>query len=219
LARPQTKLSHHKGGKITLNPIHQTQQTIPGYTLGQASVPRAPITLKAFEELKQSVLFGDEDVRYLRMAGQILVPKVEELLDVWYGFVGSHAHLIQSFTRQSDGQPDEGYLRAVRQRFGQWVKDTCAANYDQPWLDYQFEIGRRHHRSGKNRTDKVQAADHVPLRHLVALIVPITVTVRPFLEKSGKSPMEIDKMHQAWFKAVTLQVALWCQPYVKEGDF
>jgi hypothetical protein len=26
-------------------------------------------------------------------------------------------------------------------------------------------------------------------------------------------------MHDAWFKSVTLQVALWSQPYTKEGDF
>jgi hypothetical protein len=192
---------------------------IPGYTLGQPSVPRAPLTLAELEELKKSVLYSDEDARYLRMAGEVLGPKVEELLDVWYGFVGSNPHLVKSFARQSDGKPDEGYLAAVRKRFGQWVKDTCAASYDQKWLDYQIEIGRRHHRSGKNRTDGVKAADNVPLRHLVALIAPITLTVRPFLEKSGKSPADVEKMHQAWFKAVTLQVALWCQPYVKEGDY
>jgi hypothetical protein len=26
-------------------------------------------------------------------------------------------------------------------------------------------------------------------------------------------------MHDAWFKSVTLQVAIWSQPYTKEGDF
>jgi hypothetical protein len=26
-------------------------------------------------------------------------------------------------------------------------------------------------------------------------------------------------MHDAWFKSVVLQVTLWSQPYVKEGDF
>jgi len=198
---------------------NEVTNTIPGYTYGQASVPKAPITLEELEELKKSVLFSDEDVRYLRMAGEVLGPQVEELLDVWYGFVGSNPHLVQSFARKSDGKPDEGYLAAVRKRFGQWVKDTCAANYDQKWLDYQFEIGRRHHRSGKNRTDGVDAADVVPLRHLVALVVPITLTVRPFLEKSGKSAADVEKMHQAWFKAVTLQAALWSQPYTKEGDY
>jgi len=36
----------------------------------------------------------------------------------------------------------------VRQRFGQWILDTAAANYDQQWLDFQREIGLRHHRTG-----------------------------------------------------------------------
>jgi Protoglobin len=33
------------------------------------------------------------------------------------------------------------------------------------------------------------------------------------------SPEEADKMHDAWFKSVVLQVTLWSQPYVKEGIF
>lgn len=193
--------------------------TIPGYTFGQMSVPKAPISWAEFEELKKSVLLGEEDLEALRSAGEILGPQLEALLDVWYGFVGSNPHLVRTFARKSDGKPDEGYLAAVRQRFGQWVKDTCAANYDQKWLDYQFEIGRRHHRSGKNRTDGVAAEENVPLRHLVALIAPITITVKPFLEKSGKPAVEVEKMHQAWFKAVTLQVALWTYPYAPKGDF
>lgn len=197
----------------------QSTSAIPGYKMGDPSVPRAPISQEEFEELKTAVLLSEQDIVYLRMAGEVLVPRLEELLDVWYGFVGSHPHLVKYFARKSDKQPDEGYLGAVRKRFGQWVKDTCAANYDQKWLDYQFEIGRRHHRSGKNRTDGVDAEDNVPLRYLVAFIAPITVTVKPFLAQSGKSPSDVEKMHAAWLKAVTLQVALWSWPYVKEGDF
>lgn len=192
---------------------------IPGYKMGDPSIPRAPITSSEFEDLKASVLLEDEDLEYLRMAGEVLIPKVEELLDVWYGFVASHPHLIKYFARKSDGQPDESYLAAVRRRFAQWVKDTCAANFDQKWLDYQFEIGRRHHRSGKNKTDGVDAEENVPLRYMVAFIAPITLTVKPFLEQSGKSPSEVEKMHAAWLKAVTLQVAIWSWPYAKEGDF
>ncbi|MCS6799905.1 MAG: protoglobin domain-containing protein [Myxococcota bacterium] len=193
--------------------------SIPGYTKGQPSVPRAPISLTELEELKKSALLTDEDAHYLRMAGEVLVPRVEELLDVWYGFVGSNPHLVSAFARTSDGKPDEGYLGAVRKRFGQWVRDTCEARFDQHWLDYQFEIGRRHHRSGKNRTDGVQAAANVPFRHLVALIAPIALTVRPFLEKSGRPAADVEKMQAAWLKAVVLQVALWSHPYVREGDY
>jgi protoglobin len=77
-------------------------------------------------------------------------------LNLWYGFVGSHPHLVYYFTG-SDGQPNAGYLNAVRQRFSQWILDTCNRSYDQDWLDYQYEIGLRHHRSKKNQTDSVQS--------------------------------------------------------------
>ena len=81
------------------------------------------------------------------------------------------------------------------------------------------EIGRRHHRSGKNTTEGVTAAAHIPMRHLLALVIPISITMRPFLAKNGASAAEVDKMHGAWTKAVLLQAILWSRPYANEGDF
>ncbi len=189
---------------------------IPGYTYG--SVAPSPLTLRELEELKQAVLWTAEDEKFLRVAGEVLKDQVDAVLDLWYEFVGSHPHLVYYFS-DSEGKPDAGYLAAVRQRFGQWILDTCNRPYDQTWLNYQHEIGLRHHRTKKNATDNVRSVPNVPLRYLIAFIYPITATIKPFLAKQGHSPEEVDKMHQAWFKSVTLQVALWSYPYAKDGDF
>jgi hypothetical protein len=191
---------------------------IPGYSYGTGEVPRAPFSLPDLELLKKTVLFTEEDVRYLKMAGEVLADQVDELLDLWYSFVGSNPHLLYYFT-DPQGNPIPEYLGRVRERFGQWVRDLCRGDYDQAWLDYQYEIGLRHHRVKKNRTDGVNSVPHIPLRYLVAFIYPITATVRPFLAGKGHPPEEVDKMHQAWFKAVTLSVALWAYPYAKDGDW
>jgi hypothetical protein len=126
--------------------------------------------------------------------------------------------LLAAFTGP-DGQPNQEYLAAVRRRFGRWILDTARAEFDQAWLDYQHEIGLRHTRRGKNRTDGVQAADHIPLRYVLALLVPITTTLKPFLAEGGATAEEVEAMHQAWVKAVLLQVILWSYPYVRDGDF
>lgn len=189
---------------------------IPGYTYGSAAP--SPVTMKEFEELKQAVLFTAEDEKYLKMAGEVLKDQIDAVLDLWYGFVGSHPHLVYYFSGP-DGKPDANYLAAVRQRFGQWILDTCHRPHDQTWLNYQHEIGLRHHRTKKNKTDNVRSVPIVPLRYLIAFIYPITATIKPFLAKKGHRPEEVDKMHQAWFKSVTLQVALWSYPYAKDGDF
>jgi Protoglobin len=173
------------------------------------------VTLEDLALLKQSVLFGAEDERYLRMAGDVLRDQVDDVLDVWYGFVASHDHLVQYFSG-SDGQPDAEYLTRVRARFGQWVRDLCERPWDQTWLDYQEEIGLRHTRAKKNQTDGALAPDYVPLRYLVAFVYPITATVREFLAKRGDSADDVENMHQAWFKAVTLSVALWSRPYAAD---
>jgi Protoglobin len=195
-----------------------TQADIPGYTYGTDAVPRSPVSLQELELLKATLLLGEDDLAALRRSTDLLAPRVEEILDVWYGFVGANPHLLAAFSGP-DGQPDTDYLAAVRRRFGRWILDTAAAEYDEAWLRYQHEIGRRHHRTGKNRTDDARAADHIPLRHVLALVVPITTTLKPFLAAEGVGDEDVEAMHQAWVKAVLLQVILWSHPYVRDGDF
>jgi Protoglobin len=192
---------------------------IPGYTYGTSAVARSPLTLEDFELMKKSVLFTSDDVTYLRLSFDVVKDQLEAILDVWYGFIASNPHLVASFAAKADGQPQGAYLAAVRQRFAQWILDTARAEYDGAWLDYQHEIGLRHHRSKKNVTDGVASADLVPFRHLAALIFPVTFTLKPFLAKKGHSATDVDKMHAAWVKSCLLQVTLWSHPYVKDGDF
>jgi hypothetical protein len=194
------------------------QTEIPGYTYGTEAVSRSPVSLDELELLQTTLLLDEDDLAALRRSGDVLAPQVEAILDVWYGFVGANSHLLVAFTG-SDGQPNQEYLAAVRRRFGRWILDTARAEFDQAWLDYQHEIGLRHTRSGKNRTDGVQAADHIPLRYVLALLIPITTTLKPFLADGGATPEEVEVMHQAWVKAVLLQLILWSYPYVREGDF
>jgi hypothetical protein len=197
-----------------------SQGTISDYAAYQAgAVPPAPISLEEFAHLKETALFSSEDVHSLRLSWDVLQGQVEQILDVWYGFFASHPFLVQTFCRPSDGQPDQRYLAAVRQRFAHWLEETARANYDQQWLNEQYEIGRRHHRSAKNQTDHVDAMEIVPFRYLVPSIWPIVTTLKPFLAKKGHPPDQVEKMHQAWMKSVLLQVTLWSQPYIKEGDF
>lgn len=115
------------------------------------------------------------------------------------------------------GQPDADYLAAVRARFERWVIDLCTRDFDAQWLAYQEEIGLRHHTSKKNQTDKVDSpVPHVPMSHIFALVVPVTLSVRQFLAEGGADDAEIEAMHQAWFKAVTVTLVLWTRPYA--GD-
>ncbi len=190
-----------------------------GYTHGTSAVARSPLTLADFDAMKRSVLFGDDDVKQLRASYDVVEGQVEEILDVWYGFVGSQPHLLASFSGKVDGRPLADYLGGVRKRFGRWILDTARADYDERWLDYQHEIGLRHHRAKKNLTDGAASTEIVPFRHLFALIFPVTYTLKPFLAKKGHSAEEVEKMHAAWVKSCLLQMTLWAHPYVKDGDF
>ncbi|WP_439606047.1 protoglobin domain-containing protein [Hydrogenophaga sp.] len=197
----------------------QSAPAVPGYTMGQKSLARAPYTLADLESMKKSMLFTDEDIRYLRMSKAILADQTEAILDVWYGFVASTPELVFYFKNNKTGAPDGAYLGAVRKRFAQWIVDTADANYDQAWLDYQYEIGLRHTTPKKNQTDKADSVPLVNFRYLSALTIPVTTTLKPFLAKKGASSADVDKMHAAWVKSVLVQTILWSYPYVRDGQF
>ncbi|MBI5258237.1 MAG: protogloblin ApPgb [Burkholderiales bacterium] len=192
---------------------------IPGYALGQPGLATAPYTLKDLASLRKTLLLGEDDVQALRQSKAILADQTEAVLDVWYGFVASTPELVAFFGHPVSGQPDPAYLAAVRRRFGQWILDTADARFDQPWLDYQHEIGLRHALAKKNRTDGVTSVPQVNFRYLPALTIPVTTTLKPFLAKKGASPAEVERMHAAWVKSVLLQTILWSQPYVRDGQF
>lgn len=191
--------------------------TIPGYDPSNHSA--SPISSKDFDLMKATVAFGPEDVELLKRSRAILEERVEDVLDVWYGFVGSQPHLLDTFVSRKTNEPDPDYLGRVRQRFGQWILDTAGAKYDDVWLAYQAEIGRRHHRIKKNVTDNASGSALVPFRYMVPLVFPITSTLRPFLAAGGDDDATVQKMLDAWTKSVLLQVTLWLHPYVRDGDF
>ena len=191
---------------------------IAGYRYGEASLASSPVSIEELRLLEATVMFTEEDTSLLATAAEILEPQIEDILDVWYGFVGANPHLLASFS-DAAGEPNSDYLAAVRARFGEWIRDLCRRPHDQAWLDYQHEIAVRHHHTKKNETDAVEASRQVQFRYLVALLVPITATIRPFLAQSDRPAEEVDQIHAAWFKAVTLSVTLWCYPYIRDGDF
>ncbi len=184
---------------------------IHGYTYDQ-SLPASPVTLGELDLLKETLLWTDDDAAALRQAGAVLEDQIDQVLDVWYGYVGANAHLVKSFNGP-DGAPSGSYLDAVRARFGQWIRDLCGRDWDAKWLAYQNVIAERHINT-MGQTDNVGSAEtHIPLRYLIAFIFPITATVRDFLGAKGHSAEEVAAMHTAWFKAITLTVVLWSQPY------
>jgi hypothetical protein len=189
---------------------------IPGYVFGSSQSARSPLSGDDLAALQQTLMWTPDDEAALRRAGEVLADQIDDVLDVWYEFIGSLPQLVGVFHGPGE-EPDARYLEAVRARFGQWIRDLCNPPYGRPWLDYQEEIGLRHSSAKKNQTDGVASpADHVPLRYIITLIFAVTASIKDFLGRKGHSPDDVDAMHQAWFKAVVLTVALWARPYAGE---
>ena len=192
---------------------------IPGYNPGAPEVAKSPITMDEWKELQASAFFTDEDVIYLRLSYDVLKDQAEDLVKVWRGIIFLHPHLKAYDEDPRTGEVDTAYTARVAKRFAQWVLDTAKAEYDQSWLDYQYEIGLRHHRTKKNQTDDGHTLGHIRARDLIAFSAATVAPMKPYLEKGGLSPEIVSRMHEAWWKSMILQVTLWSQPYMREGDF
>ena len=171
------------------------------------------------KDLKASTLFTDDDVVYLRFSYDVLKEQAEDLVTMWRGIIALHPHLAEYSKDERTGEPDKEYGAKVGKRFAQWVLDTARAEYDQDWLNYQYEIGLRHHRVKKNKTDDAHTAAHIRGRDLLAFSAAIVAPMRPYLEKGGHSAEAVNRMQEAWWKSMILQVTLWAQPYMNPGDF
>lgn len=185
---------------------------IAGYEYGASELATSPVTMKELDLLKQTITLDPEDMRNLRMAGEVLEPQTESIVNMWRGVISSMPHLAFYFKNDA-GKTDEQYKARVKERFKQWIMDLCCRPYDQDWLNYQHEIGLRHTHAKKNQTDNADAPPFIPMRYVIAFTAVVNDSIKPFLAKNGHSLSVIEKMHKAWCKAVLLHVTLWTRAY------
>jgi hypothetical protein len=179
--RPQDSTSANSG-RATVQ-----RTSVPNYANG--------LSMRDFEELKETVLWTEDDTHYIQMSAEVLQDQTDDILDVWIEFANVLPQLELSF-----GEPSA----EMKEGFKKWILDTAGGEYDQEWINEQQNI----------------PLPHPHYRFIPALFYPLTATLKPFLAKVGHySAEDVECMHQAWIKAVTLQVCLWSQSYVKKGEF
>jgi hypothetical protein len=199
-----------------MNQPTTVQESIPGYDFGQSNVPRSPVSMEELRQIEAASGWTEDDARTLHRHGEIFTQRAEDMVDAWRAVIASQPHLAKWFVGP-DGNPDDVYKAKVKARFVQWVVDACFRPHDQAWLDYQEEIGLRHTPAEKNRTDGAQTPSIVPFRYLIAFIPTITAVSRRFFVEAGVRDDELQRLEQAWARAVQLHVVLWARPYAREG--
>lgn len=172
--------------------------------------------MEELRQLEAAVGWTEDDAKWLRTAGESLIPKAEAMVDKWRAVIASEPQLVAAFLKP-DGKPDDAYKAAVKKRFVQWVSDICLREHDQDWLNYQEEIGQRHTPTKKNKTDHGHTPPVVPMRYLVGFTAVVINSVRSFLLDSGHSVGDLDRIQIAWTRAVLLSISLWTKAYTKKG--
>jgi hypothetical protein len=189
---------------------------IRGYDYGTAASARSPVSIDELHQLEASTGWTVEDAKVVERHRRIFLDNAEQMVDAWRSVIGSQPHLAELFFGP-DGKPDDEYKAKVKARFVQWVRDVALRPRDQAWLDYQEEIGLRHTPSKKNLTDGANTPSHVPLRYLIAFTAVVAVTSRRFFVEQGVRDGELERLQDAWTKAVILHVTLWARPFARDG--
>src|ERR1043165_5685110 len=197
--------------------IHDSEPAqISGYDYARPLSAHSPDSIEELRQLEMAVGWSDEDARVMQQFGSIFKDKAEQMVDAWRSVIGAQPHLAKWFFGP-DGKPDDEYKAKVKKRFVQWVIDACFRPHDQAWLDYQQEIGLRHTPAKKNQTDGTQPPPLVPLSSLLSFITVVTTTTRKFFHDAGLTGRDLQRLEDAWAKAVQLHVTLWSRPYTKDG--
>jgi pimeloyl-ACP methyl ester carboxylesterase len=197
--------------------VHNSEAThISGYDYARPQSAHSPLSMEELRQLEATVGWSEDDARILQRSGSIFQEKAEQMVDSWRSVISAQPHLAKWFFGP-DGKPDDEYKAKVKKRFVQWVLDACFRPHDQAWLDYQEEIGLRHTPAKKNQTDGTQTPPVVPLRYLLGFITVVTITTRKFFKEAGLTGPDLQRLEDAWAKAVQLHVTLWSRPYAKDG--
>ena len=181
-------------------------------------MPRSAVSLDELQAAAGDPAAGRGQFRAaLRRSGDLLTPQVEAILDVWYG--SSVPTLICWLHSQAmTANPTRRIWLPYGVGSGAGFSTPHGPSSTRPGLT----TSRRSAYATPAAARTALTPSRLPtisLRYVLALLIPITATLKPFLADGGATPDEVETMYQAWVKAVLLQVILWSQPYVRDGDF
>lgn len=192
--------------------------SIPGYTYGSDQTAPSPLTLEDLHELTAIVALTADDKHALAQAADVLADQASDMVSDWRAQLGEHPFLAR-YSAHPDGTPNPEYSAASKPRFDRWIIDACTRPLDQAWLDYQHEIGLRHTRAKKNRTDEADSLEQIPLRYLLAFTAVVVTTARRYLAAKGHPHEEVERMHAAFTKSVLLHVTVWTRAYTPAENY
>jgi Protoglobin len=195
-------------------PDSTAPSSIPGYDYGTSKSAVSPVSESDLSELEQAAGWTSADADVLARHAELFRAQAKSMVDSWREVIGSQPHLAHWFTKP-DGTPDDAYKASVKRRFAQWVIDVALRPHDRDWLNYQYEIGLRHTPAKKNKTDDTHTPPVVPFRFLLGF-VPVVLPIREFFAEALNDDAELNRLEEAWTKAVLLHITLWSQPYVRE---
>jgi hypothetical protein len=191
---------------------HHPEQ-IHGYDYGTDRAARSPLTMRDLDQLKAVVGFTAADTAALADAASILADQAADMVATYRARLGQMPWMAP-YSQHPDGTPNPEYGAATKPRFDRWIIDACTRPLDQDWLNYQHEIGLRHTKAKKTKTDDADSLDQIPMRYLLAFTTYVITTARQYLAATGKPPGQVDRMHEAFTKSVMLHVTVWTRAYV-----
>ncbi len=160
--------------------------------------PAVPaISLQELVLLKRMLLFTQEDEKLLHIAAPILKSSLGVILQRWYNYIRTDSYLSSYFDISSEAAFRNSH-------FSTWLQQLCSRPDSQNWQEVE--------RKADESVVTLHSLQPELLRYLVIMGYPVIRFGTEAIAISNLDPVLVGRIGAAWYKAVTLSLALWAYP-------
>ncbi|SHL85968.1 Protoglobin [Chitinophaga jiangningensis] len=144
--------------------------------------------------LRRMLMYTRKDDEYLQLVAPVISASATRILHTWYAYIIADPYLSNYFKPATAAE-------FAGSRFGEWLQQLCNRGGVPQWESIENAIPED---AGQLRPLQPEL-----LRYLTAFAYPVIQAGNEVLQDSSIAAELLPHVKQAWFKAVTLSVALW----------
>jgi len=147
--------------------------------------------------LRRMLLYTKKDDEYLQLAAPVINASSAQIMHAWYDYISADPYLSNYF---KPGTAEE----FAHSRFSDWLQQLCSRGGLRQWEALEKQV--------PENAGPLKPLQPELLRYLTAFAFPVIQAGNEALHAAGMDAPTLANVKQAWFKAVTLSIALWAYP-------
>ncbi|WP_255578064.1 protoglobin domain-containing protein [Chitinophaga sp. sic0106] len=144
--------------------------------------------------LRRMLMYTRKDDEYLQLAAPVIRQHANNIMHAWYGYISADTYLSNYFKLATAEE-------FAASKFSEWLQQICSRDGKPQWEAIENAV--------REDAGPLRPLQPELLRYLTAFAYPVIQAGNEVLALSGIAADQLMHVKQAWFKAVTLSIALW----------